>query len=657
MIRLVGLAYASKLYRENRTLDGMKSFSDNGNEVAFGTIGNASCAEGMFFEAMNAAAVLRIPMAVSIWDNGFGISVPSKYQIAKESISNVLVGFEYDEKFRQGFKIHSAKGWDYPGLVSMYENGITSVREDHIPAIFDVQEVTQPQGHSTSGSHERYKTKERLEWEKEFCCISQMKKWIISEAMATEEELNEIEKYAKDYVKKMQLEAWQDYIDPIKKENEEARNLFAEIAKSGNHSNEINAVSESLKRSLDNNRKIISEAVHEVLMISSGENSDAVEKLKEWKNKFKKDNSKRYGSHLFSESAESALNIKEVKPVYSEDSKVLDGREVLNAFFDIAFAGDPRIFAIGEDLGFLGDVNQGMAKLQEKYGDLRLTDTGIREATIVGQGIGCALRGLKPIVEIQYLDYLLYALQIISDDLACLQYRTAGGQKAPVIIRTRGHRLEGIWHSGSPMGTIINSFRGVHVCVPRDMTRAAGFYNTILKSDEPALIIERLNAYRLKEQLPDNLSEVCVPLGVPEILITGTDVTIVTYGACVDIAKSAIEKLNKVNISCELIDVQTLLPFDINKIILESLKKTNRILFLDEDVPGGASAYMMQNVLDRDGGYRYLDSDPKCLAAKEHRPAYGTDGDYFSKPNSEDVFETVYEIMNESDPKKYPLFL
>ncbi|MBK9334361.1 MAG: transketolase [Ignavibacteria bacterium] len=657
MIRLVGLAYASKLYRENRTLDGMKSFSDNGNEVAFGTIGNASCAEGMFFEAMNAAAVLRIPMAVSIWDNGFGISVPSKYQIAKESISNVLVGFEYDEKFRQGFKIHSAKGWDYPGLVSMYENGITSVREDHIPAIFDVQEVTQPQGHSTSGSHERYKTKERLEWEKEFCCITQMKKWIIAEAMATEEELDEIEKYAKDYVKKMQLEAWQDYIDPIKKENEEARNLFAEIAKSGNHSNEINAVSESLKKSLDNNRKVISEAVHEVLMISSGENSDAVEKLKEWKNKFKKDNSKRYGSHLFSESAESALNIKEVKPVYSEDSKVLDGREVLNAFFDIAFAGDPRIFAIGEDLGFLGDVNQGMAKLQEKYGDLRLTDTGIREATIVGQGIGCALRGLKPIVEIQYLDYLLYALQIISDDLACLQYRTAGGQKAPVIIRTRGHRLEGIWHSGSPMGTIINSFRGVHVCVPRDMTRAAGFYNTILKSDEPALIIERLNAYRLKEQLPDNLSEVCVPLGVPEILIAGTDVTIVTYGACVDIAKAAIEKLNKVNITCELIDVQTLLPFDINKIILESLKKTNRILFLDEDVPGGASAYMMQNVLDRDGGYRYLDSDPKCLAAKEHRPAYGTDGDYFSKPNSEDVFETVYEIMNESDPKKYPLFL
>ncbi|HAY34958.1 MAG TPA: thiamine pyrophosphate-dependent enzyme [Ignavibacteria bacterium] len=656
MIRLVGLAYASKLYRENRLLDGMKSFSDKGNEVAFGTIGNASCAEGMFFEAMNAAAVLRIPMAVSIWDNGFGISVPSKYQIAKESISNVLIGFEYDDKFKQGFKIHSAKGWDYPGLVAMYENGIGSVREDHIPAVFDVQEVTQPQGHSTSGSHERYKTKERLEWEKEFCCISQMKKWIIAEAIATEEELDEIEKNAKDYVKKMQLEAWQDYIDPIKKENNEVRNLFSEIAKSGNHSDEINAVSDSLKKSLDNNRKVISEAVHEVLLITSGENSDAREKLKEWKNKYKKDNSKRYGSHLFSESADSAMNVNEVKPVYSADSKILDGREVLNAFFDIAFARDPRIFAIGEDLGFLGDVNQGMAKLQEKYGELRLTDTGIREATIVGQGIGCALRGLKPIVEIQYLDYLLYALQIISDDLACLQYRTAGGQKAPLIIRTRGHRLEGIWHSGSPMGTIINSFRGVHVCVPRDMTRAAGFYNTILKSDEPALIIERLNAYRLKEHLPDNLSEICVPLGVPEILTAGTDVTLVTYGACVDIAKAAIEKLNKVNISCELIDVQTLLPFDINKIILESLKKTNRILFLDEDVPGGASAFMMQNVLDRDGGYRYLDSDPKCLSAKEHRPAYGTDGDYFSKPNSEDVFDAVYEIMNESDPKQYPLF-
>lgn len=657
MLRLVGLAYASKLYRENEQLHGMTSFTDKGNEVAFGTIGNASCAEGMFFEALNAAAVLRIPMAVSIWDNGFGISVPSKYQIAKESISNVLSGFEYDEKFKQGFRIHTAKGWDYPGLIEMYKEGINSVREEHIPAIFDVQEVTQPLGHSTSGSHERYKTKERLEWEKEYCCILQMKKWILSEAMATEEELDEIEMNAKDYVKKMQQEAWKDYIDPIKKEIEEVRNLFAEVAKSGYHSDKINSVSESLKKSLDNNRKVISEAVYEVLLISAGENSQARDKLLEWKNNFRKENNKRYGSHLYSESSDSAMNIKEVKPVYGPDSKTLDGREVLNAFFDIAFERDARIFAIGEDLGMLGDVNQGMANLQEKFGELRLTDTGIREATIVGQGIGCALRGLKPIIEIQYLDYLFYGLQIISDDLACLQYRTAGGQKAPLIIRTRGHRLEGIWHSGSPMGTIINSFRGVHVCVPRDMTRAAGFYNTILRSDEPALIIERLNAYRLKEQLPENLSEVCIPLGVPEVLKEGNDITIVTYGACIDIARNAISKLEDLNISCELIDVQTLLPFDIHGKILESLKKTNRILFLDEDVPGGASAFMLQNVIDRDGGYRFLDSPPQCLTAKEHRPAYGTDGDYFSKPNAEQIFEKVYNIMHEADPSRYPLFL
>ncbi|HMS64931.1 MAG TPA: thiamine pyrophosphate-dependent enzyme [Ignavibacteria bacterium] len=656
MLRLVGLAYASKLYRENSQLHNMTEFTDKGNEVAFGTIGNASCAEGMFFEALNAAAVLKIPMAVSIWDNGFGISVPSKYQIAKESISNVLAGFEYDEKWRQGFRIHSAKGWDYPGLVRMYEEGIKDVRENHIPAIFDVQEVTQPLGHSTSGSHERYKTKERLEWEKEFCCILQMRKWMLENSIATENELDEIEMNAKNYVKKMQLEAWDDYIKPIKSENENVRNIFSEIADSSSNASEINAVSEKLKKSLDNNRKVISESVNEVLRLIRNENSPKKKKLIDWKKNYREVNEKRYSSYLLSQSKDSAMNVKEVKPEYKDDSKVLDGREVLNAFFDIAFERDPRIFAIGEDLGMLGDVNQGMAKLQEKYGELRLTDTGIREATIVGQGIGTALRGLRPIIEIQYLDYLLYGLQIISDDLACLQYRTAGGQKAPLIVRTRGHRLEGIWHSGSPMGTVINSFRGVHVCVPRDMTRAAGFYNTLLKGDDPGLIIERLNAYRLKERLPENLSEVCIPLGIPEILTEGDDVTIVTYGACVDIARDAISKLNEVYISCELIDVQTLLPFDIHGIIVESLKKTNRILFLDEDVPGGASAFMMQNVIDRDGGYRYLDSPPKCLSAKPHRPAYGTDGDYFSKPNAENIFETVYEIMNEADPQNYPVF-
>jgi 2-oxoisovalerate dehydrogenase E1 component len=656
MIRLVGLAYASKLYRNNEQLQDMTTFSNTGNEVAFGTIGNASCAEGMFFEAINAAAVLMVPMTVSIWDDGYGISVPSKYQVAKENISEVLKGFEYDEETQQGFNIYTGKGWDYPELIAMYEEGIKVVREKHIPAIFHVQEVTQPQGHSTSGSHERYKSKERLDWEKEYCCIVKMREWMLANAIATDEELDEIEKNAKDYVKKMQLEAWDDYIKPIKKENEEVRILFGEIAASDDKTKDINKVSEDLKKSLDNNRKVISEAVNDVLRIAGENKSEAKEKLKEWRKNFKRENNKRYGSHLYSESEESAMNVVEVKPQYNADSKILDGREVLNAFFDIAFERDPRIFAIGEDLGKLGDVNQGMAGLQAKYGELRLTDTGIREATIVGQGIGAALRGLKPIVEIQYLDYLFYAMQIITDDLACLQYRTVGGQKAPLIIRTRGHRLEGIWHSGSPMGTIINCFRGIHVCVPRDMTRAAGFYNTILKSDEPALIVERLNAYRLKEKLPENLSDVCVPLGVPEILTEGTDVTIVTYGACVDIAKDAIVKLNEVNISCELIDVQTLLPFDINKIILRSLKKTNRILFLDEDVPGGASAFMMQNVIDRDGGYKFLDSPPKCLSAKPHRPAYGTDGDYFSKPNVEDIFEAVYEIMNEADPVEYPMF-
>ncbi|MDZ4712921.1 MAG: thiamine pyrophosphate-dependent enzyme [bacterium] len=655
MIRLVGLAYASKLYRGLKDLHSMTEFTDKGNEVAFGTIGNASCAEGMFFEALNAAAVLMIPMTVSIWDDGYGISVPSKYQIAKENISEVLKGYDYDEESGQGFLIYTAKGWDYQELISMYEEGIKIVREKHIPAIFHVKEVTQPQGHSTSGSHERYKSKERLEWEKDYCCIIQMRKWMLANALGTDEELDIIEKDAKDYVKKMQLEAWDDYIKPIKKENEDVRNIIGNIAKDSSRSEEINKISDDLKKSLDYNRKVISEAMDEVLRITRDESSEKRDALKGWRNKFKEDNSRRYDSHLYSESKNSALKVAEVKPVYNDDSKVQDGREVLNAFFDIAFKRDPRIFAIGEDLGKLGDVNQGMAGLQAKYGELRLTDTGIREATIVGQGIGAALRGLKPIVEIQYLDYLFYAMQIITDDLACLQYRTAGGQKAPLIIRTRGHRLEGIWHSGSPMGSVINCFRGVYVCVPRDMTRAAGFYNTILKSDEPALIVERLNAYRLKEKLPENIGEICIPLGVPELLSEGTDITIVTYGACVDIARDAMTKLNEVNISVELIDVQTLIPFDINKIILESLKKTNRILFLDEDVPGGASAFMMQNVVDRDGGYRYLDSQPRCLAAKPHRPAYGTDGDYFSKPNAEDIFEEIYGMMHESDPQKYPL--
>lgn len=656
MIRLVGLAYASKLYRETEDLHGMTEFSSKGNEVAFGTIGNASCAEGMFFEALNAIAVLMIPVALSIWDNGYGISVPNRIQVAKDNISELVKGFEYDDVAKQGFRIYKVKAWDYPGIVNMYKHAITEIREDHIPAIFHVQEVTQPQGHSTSGSHERYKSAERLAWEKEYCCINQMRIWMLKDGIADEDEISSIEKEAKDYVKKMQLEAWDDYINPIKKDRENVIAIFSEISSESQNADAVKKISDDLKKSLDVNRKVIGEAVNDVLRIERGNRSKALVRLADWKKAFKEVNSRRYGSHLYSESAESAFRIQEMKPVYSGDSKTMDGREVLNAFFDIAFERDPRIFAIGEDVGKLGDVNQGMAGLQAKYGELRITDTGIREATIIGQGIGAALRGLKPIVEVQYLDYLFYATQIISDDLACLQYRTAGGQKAPVIVRTRGHRLEGIWHSGSPMGSIINCFRGVIVCVPRDMTRAAGFYNTMLKSDDAALIIERLNAYRLKEKLPDNLAEVTVPVGVPEVLAEGNDITVVTYGACVDIARVAIAKLEEVDISCELIDVQTLLPFDIHGVILNSLRKTNRIMFLDEDVPGGATAFMMQNVIDRDGGYRYLDSAPLCLAAKQHRPAYGTDGDYFSKPSAEDIYDKIYELMHESDPGKYPSY-
>ena len=655
MVRLVGLAYASKLYRENTALHGMTNFSNKGNEVAFGTIGNASCAEGMFFEALNAAGVLMVPMAVSIWDDGYGISVPARYQIMKENISDMLSGYAYDEKQKKGYYLHTAKGWDYPGLIKMYIEGIANVRKNHIPGIFHVTDVTQPQGHSTSGSHERYKSKERLQWEADFDCILKMKEWIIENGIATEEQCAEIEKNAKEYAREMQQEAWKDYLGPIKKDRDDVRDAIKEIAESSSKKDGLLKIESALDKSIDNNRKEIYKAVFDVLRMTKDEKIPAKEKLIELKNKFVKENNKRYNSTLYSDSKESALNVEEVKPVYSDDSKSMDGHQILNHFFDIMFTRDARTYAIGEDLGFIGDVNQGMAGMQAKHGEIRVTDTGIREATIIGQGIGTAMRGLRPIVEIQYLDYLLYAMQIISDDLATIQYRSAGGQKAPVIIRTRGHRLEGIWHSGSPMGAVIHLFRGVHVCVPRNMVQA-GFYNTLLKSDEPGLIVERLNAYRLKEKLPDNIGEVCVPLGVPEVLIEGDDVTLVTYGSCVDIAKYAIAKLKDAGVSVELIDAQTLLPFDIHGKIIESLKKTNRIVFLDEDVPGGASAYMMQQVIDKYKGYRFLDSQPKCISSQPHRPAYGTDGDYFSKPNSEDVFRCVYEMMNEAEPDAYPIF-
>lgn len=656
MPRLLGLAYASKLYRHNPELKYLKDFSINGNEVAFGTIGNASTAEGIFYETINAAGVLMVPLAMSIWDDGFGISVPNIFQITKSSISEVLEGFKFNEKLQQGYNIYRVPGWDYERLIKTYKEGIAIVREKHIPAIFHITEMTQPLGHSTSGSHERYKTKERLQWEQDFDCIKQMRKWILDKKIATEEELNKIEEDAKVNVKQLQKEAWDDFCNPIKKERQELNKIFTEISSSSKNSVKINEISKWMFSNLDMERKVNAQAVFDVLLTTKDESSKSREKLIEWQNNFQKENEKRFNTHLHSESSENALNVKEVKPIYKKDSPMVAGREILLAFFDEAFKRDPRLIAFGEDVGQLGDVNQGMAGLQSKYGDIRITDTGIREATIIGQGIGAALRGLRPIAEIQYLDYLLYALQIISDDLASLRYRTAGGQKAPLIIRTRGHRLVGIFHAGSPMGMIINAFRGLYVCVPRNMTQAAGFYNTLLKSDEPGLIIERLNAYRYKEMLPANVGYITLPLGVPEILQEGSDVTVVTYGACTDIAKVAIDKLKNIGISVELIDVQTLLPFDLNGMILNSLKKTNRVLFLDEDVPGGGTAYMMQKVIDEQGGYQYLDSKPVALSAKPHRTAYGADGDYFTKPNSEDVFKAVYEIMSESNPEKYPKF-
>ena len=656
MHRLLGLAYASKLYRHNPELAYLKEFSVNGNEVAFGTIGNASTSEGVFYEAINAAGVLMVPMAMSIWDDGFGISVPNIYQMTKENISEILSGFSYDEKKEQGFKIYTVKGWDYENLVKTYREGIAHVRENHIPAIFHITEVTQPQGHSTSGSHERYKTKERLQWEKDFDCLVQMRKWMIEKGIITENELDKIEESIKADAKKTQQEVWADYCAPIKKERNEVVKLISAVAEKSKAKDTIESINLALTRSTEMERKVAAAAAFDVLAATKSELTPQREKLNKWYNEYLKENETRFNSFLHSQSDESPLLVKEVKPVYSDKSPMVAGREVLLAFFDEVFKRDPRVFAIGEDVGQLGDVNQGMAGLQAKYGDIRVTDTGIREQTIVGQGIGAALRGLRPIVEVQYLDYLFYAIQILTDDLANLHYRTAGGQKAPLIIRTRGHRLVGIFHSGSPMGTIVSCLRGIHICVPRNMTQAAGFYNTLLKSDDPGMVVERLNAYRFKEKLPDNIADICLPLGMPEVLEEGNDVTVVTYGATVDIVKGAAAKLKELGISVEVVDVQTLLPFDRFGIILNSIKKTNRVLFVDEDVPGGATAFMMQQIVDEQGGYQYLDSKPQCLSAKAHRPPYGVDGDYFTKPSVEDVVKSVYEIMNEANPKAFPKF-
>ena len=656
MPRLLGLAWASKLFRNNTDLHQFTNFSNKGNEVAFGTIGDASTSEGLFWETINAAGVLQVPMAISVWDDGYGISVSAKYQTTKQNISEILKGFERNDK-GEGYVILKARGWDYPGLCEMYAKGIKICREEQVPVLFHITELTQPQGHSTSGSHERYKSKDRLEWEVEFDAIKKMKEWIINSAIASTEECEKIEADAKKYATECRKKAWDDFMRPLKEEINVVSILFDNLNKTTGQSAFIQKIKSDLTTTIDPARKDISIAIQKVLRLLRKESSDQKNELIQWYNDFLDINIERYNSTLLSNSKESIFKVKPLAPEYNEDSPLLDGREILQANFDAMFAKDPRLVAFGEDLGKIGDVNQGFAGLQAKYGELRITDVGIREATIMGQGIGLALRGLRPIAEIQYLDYLLYAIQILSDDLASLQYRTKGGQKAPVIIRTRGHRLEGIWHSGSPMGMVINAIRGIHVLVPRNMVQAAGFYNTLLESDEPALVVECLNGYRLKEKLPVNIGEFKIPVGVPEIISEGKDITLVTYGSCVRVAEEALKYLEEMNISVELIDVQTLLPFDINHTIKDSLKKTNKLIVLDEDVPGGASAYILQQIIEVQKAFQLLDSAPVTLTAKAHRPAYGSDGDFFSKPSAEDVVNSVYRIMNEYNPVQYPLYI
>ncbi|HLO45891.1 MAG TPA: thiamine pyrophosphate-dependent enzyme [Leadbetterella sp.] len=650
MPRSVGLAYASKLYRKNPYLKKFKKFSNEGNEVCFATIGDASTSQGMFFETINAAGVLQIPLVVSVWDDGYGISVPIEYQTTKGSISEALSGFEKTDG--NGIEIIKVKGWDYPALIQAYQKAARIARDEHTPVLVHVVEVTQPQGHSASGSHERYKSKERLDWEVEFDCNLLFREWILKNKFADEAELKALEKKAEDSAKEARKKAWDAYQEAIKDDNALVSALLTEAVETSKGDLEVS----KLKTQFDSNTSLLKKDGLKTLKllsrIVSGEKiRKEISKLIE---NLQAKNTHRYSSHLYSEFETSPMRVKPVKAIYSDKSPMVDGREIVNRFFDYIFSKNPLVFALGEDIGKIGDVNQGFAGLQEKYGELRITDTGIRETTIIGQGIGAAMRGLRPIVEIQYFDYIYYALPTLTDDLASLRYRTFGKQLAPVIVRTRGHRLEGIWHSGSPMAVMIHALRGMHVLVPRNFVKAAGFYNTLLKGDDPALVIESLNGYRLKEKLPDNLHEVCEPLGVPEILKEGNDITIVTYGSMCRIVVEAAEDLRKVGISAEVIDVQSLLPFDINKMILKSVKKTNRVIFADEDMPGGGTAYMMQQVLDEHGAYHFLDSKPVCVSAQAHRPAYGTDGDYFSKPNVESIFDAAYQIMSEVNPAKYP---
>lgn len=652
MPRLLGLAQASKMYRHLDNLNSFK-FSKNGNEVAWGTIGNASTSEGLFFETINAAGVLQVPMVISIWDDDYGISVHAKHQTTKENISEILSGFQRTEN-KSGYEILTVKGWDYVSLIDTYEKAGEIARKEHVPVIIHVQELTQPQGHSTSGSHERYKSPERLQWEKDHDCISKMRAWIIENNISDDAYLTDLEKNCKIAVRQGKNRAWQAYLAPIEKEKEDVLVLLGSLADQSKNKAFINNLIKGLKDNNEPVRKDVISAARKGLRYTINENSKAKETLRAWINTYFENIQPKYSSHLYSESSLNPLKVNFSKPEYDVNSEKVDGRIILRDNFDKLFEKYPEAIIFGEDSGNIGDVNQGLEGLQEKYGALRIADAGIREATILGQGIGMAMRGLRPIAEIQYLDYLLYALQIISDDLSTLHYRTLGRQKAPMIIRTRGHRLEGIWHSGSQMSGILNLIRGVYFLVPRNMTVAAGFYNTLMESDQPALIVECLNGYRLKEKKPSNLGEFKLPLGVVETLKKGTDITLVSYGSTLRIVEQVAKELMEVDINAEVIDIQSLMPFDINHDIVESIKKTNRLLIIDEDIPGGASSYILNEVLDNQNAYEFLDSKPKTLTAKEHRPAYGSDGDYFSKPSAEDIFEAVYAMMHESNTLKYP---
>ncbi|APG64040.1 transketolase [Tenacibaculum todarodis] len=663
MPRLLGLAQASKIYRNVKGLENFTDFSDKGNEVAWGTIGNASTSEGLFFETINAAGVLQVPMVMNVWDDEYGISVHAKHQTTKESISEILKGFQ-KEKDTNGYEIFVVNGWDYVQLIDVYNRASEIARTHHTPVLIHVKELTQPQGHSTSGSHERYKTPERLKWEKDFDCITQMRNWILNFELGdgnggslkfvdSEEELINIEKSAKKEVSAAKRNAWNSYLNEIKVELISAGNLFERIAKKSSNGTFITKYKNDLEAIIEPVRKDVLVACRKVLRYLREEHFAEKIELQNFIKNATKNAEIKYSSHLISETSYKTTNVTPVKPTYGAEENLVDARVIMRDNFNEILSKHPEVLIFGEDAGYIGDVNQGLEGLQEKFGELRVSDTGIREATILGQGIGMAMRGLRPIAEIQYLDYLLYALQIMSDDLATLRYRTFGKQKAPLIIRTRGHRLEGIWHSGSPMGGIINNLRGIHVLVPRNMTQAAGFYNTLLEGDDPALVIECLNGYRLKEKMPTNIGRYKTPIGVTETLKEGSDMTVISYGSTLRIVQETAKDLSQVGIEIEIIDAQSLLPFDINHDTVKSVAKTNRLLVIDEDVPGGASAYLLQEILENQNGYQYLDSKPQTLTAKAHRPAYGTDGDYFSKPSAEDIFEKVYEMMHEVNPNKF----